>query len=636
MKNPSGRVRRSKNLHRWIGDEVRKHDAEFGPNACLSSILRAWSRSNAVTLAKVGQSAYVGEALEHEPAGNLEVILLEAISSFDLKTVEVAFENLIDAERKKKEGVVYTPNYIIDFILKRCLSTVSSDKIPTVIDPACGSGGFLIRAARLLADRHNTKLENIIENSLFGVDLNPNAVKYSQISLELLCLENGACSRGSQASIFQADTLKSSPKEIAKLVGASKEGFDVVATNPPYVKLQNLDEAYRKELIAKYPEFSQGSFSLAMLFLIAGYRLLNENGVLGYITQNNLFTSLAAVNLRDFLQNNNCLNTIVDFGHKQVFDGASAYTCLVFLDRHKSSSFKFYKTTSPSDELSSIDEDSFDTLDAKDLKKEKWRLAASKHLRNLEYLESCGTPLGDATEIRVGFATLKDSVFLLNGSPEQSNIENEICKPAIKIAKFAHEDDLAQNKMRIIHPYHKVGKRWVPYSEAEMKDRFPNAFKYLSERKRELLSRSKGKKLPPQFFEWGRTQGMEANGPKLLTKTFNQGPNFMLDQSDSLFCNGYSVRPLPNGDLFGDPIRIEVLQKILNSIVMDYYAKLTSFQIEGNYQCFQKNFIERLCLPALSAETQEDILQLSGEELECCLATLFRIPLDDMREVVNR
>jgi len=59
-----------------------------------------------------------------------------------LKDIESVFENLIDLDRKKSEGVVYTPNYIIDFIINYSLSLYNDDIPPILCDPSCGSAGF--------------------------------------------------------------------------------------------------------------------------------------------------------------------------------------------------------------------------------------------------------------------------------------------------------------------------------------------------------------------------------------------------------------------------------------------------------------------------------------------------------------
>jgi adenine-specific DNA-methyltransferase len=614
---------------------VNERQREYGRDATISSIIHAWAEANGVSLRTLDRSDRLARCLGVRPAGLLQNEILTLVGTLSLKDVEVAFENLIDAARKRSEGVVYTPNYIIDYLIQRCAEKRLPRTLPRLLDPACGGGGFVIRAAPILAKAYGVSLERVIAESLHGMDVSSEAVECAAISLDLFCAERKLTKQIAREVFRVGDSLLTPTKTICQTFGVPHGGFDLITTNPPYVKLQNLDDTYRVQLSDAYSEFAQGSYSLAMLFLIAGHRMLSCSGLLGFITQNNLFTSLAGVGVRDYLQKARCLHSIVDFEHFKVFNNASAYTCLIFLDNATRESFGYTTCSDPKTQLSQLRDDSFHTIILSNLQKDKWRLTAPHHLNNINRLETVGTPLGDLADIRVGFATLKDSVFLLNGRSEQQAIESGITVPAIKIAEFSAELDLAANKRRVIRPYRKNDKRWIPLTPDEIKTQFPIAYAYLEAHKAELAERGKGKKLPANFYEWGRSQCMEATGPKLLTKTFSKGPLFILDNTDSLFCNGYSVKPKPTADLFAFTIDIRVLQRILNSKVMDYYTRLTAFQIEGGYQCFQKNFIERFSVPAISASETSEIMALDGEERESLIAKLFGISYAEIMEIVT-
>ena len=551
-----------------------------------------------------------------------------------MKQAEVALESLTDPERKRAEGSVYTPDYIIDYIIRRCTEILCTTRYPHLMDPACGSGGFLVRAIPLLSEQYNISKEKVINEFIYGVDTNEEAIEYAKLAIELFCAERLIDFPSSFHFITREDSLLTHKKTILDALGVNNDGFDIIVTNPPYVKLQNLDEGYRRLLSEKYPDFALGSFSLAMLFLVAGYGLLSRSGVLGYITQNNIYTSLAGKGVRGFLQSRKSIHTIVDFGHKKIFPGASAYTCLVFLDKTPQDTLRFYKCDKPEAQLSELRATDFHAIEINNLNKEKWRLAPSHHLRNIQKIEANGIPLGKLANIRVGFATLRDSVFLIDDPHILSVIEPGITKPAIKIADFSTEDELRHNKTRVIQPYRKIKGKWLRLGEEELRQNYPNTHAHLILHHSELASRDKGKTVTYHFYEWGRSQCMEAPGPKLLTKTFNSGPNFLLDETDSLFCNGYSVKPMETGDFFSPTIDIKILQKILNSWVMDYYARLTSFQIEGDYQCFQKNFIERFCIPEKALDSTQDITDLDGVTLQEYICKLFAIPISDIFEVV--
>ncbi len=627
---------RAKRIDRRIADLVSRYKAGFGRDACLSSILRTWMRANEAPGKAVDRAFNIQRISEISPASDLETQLLAATQGqFSLKQVEVAFENLSDADDKRAHGVVYTPNYIIDYIIKRCFAIRAGDNPPTILDPACGSGGFLLRAAKLLSENYDVPIEKTVNEHVYGIDVSRDAIECASVAIEMFCAEQAVTPPATFDFLLNADTLCTSSQAITRSLGIDEHGFDVIVTNPPYVKLQNLDEDYRETLSELYSEFATGSFSLAMLFLVAGYRLLSQNGALGYITQNNIYTSLAGAGVREFLQNNGSLHTIVDFGHKKIFPDASAYTCLLFLGRTPHERLQFFRCSEPESEILRLRDDDFHDIPLNVLDKKKWRLAPEHHLRNLRKLESNGTPLGELSDIKVGFATLKDSVFIVNNDFANQDIEEGITRPAIKIANFSDERSLESNQARVIQPYRKSGSnKWVPLEDHEFQQMYPKAYSHLKAQEYELSKRDKGKKSPRRFFEWSRTQCMEAPGPKLLTKTFNRGPNFLLDETDSLFCNGYSVKPREIGDLFFDPIDIRVLQRILNSSVMDYYARLTSFQIEGGYQCFQKNFIERFCIPDVHNHSQT-ILSLEGEELQHYICGLFGVSVDEIAEVVH-
>lgn len=550
--------------------------------------------------------------------------------SLSLEDLEAIFESLISLDGEKNEGVVYTPSYIIDYIIDYSLENYSRENIPIVCDPACGCGSFLVRVIEALSKKYNITIEKSMPY-IKGIDINYQSVSCSKIIIELYYLSKNITIGSLDNNIICEDTLLVDRESLLKKLNI-ENGVDILVTNPPYVKLQNIDSDYRKELVLQYPDFTNGSFSLAMLFLVKGRELLSQQGMLGYITQNNFFTSIASKNIRELLQSTKCVHTVVDFLHTKIFENASAYTCLIFLKNNKDiEEFNFKWVSNPVAELRY---GSFSKIKISQLNSQKWRLAPTKHLDNISKIENNGVQLGSLADIKVGFATLKDSVFLLKRD-NSLNLEDEILRPAIKIAELNGEGSIVDKKRKIIFPYRKKGDKYIAYSEDELRELFPITYKYLLDNKDLLQTRSNGKKRLDNFYEWGRTQGMDAPSYKLLTKTFASKPNFMLDISDSLFCNGYSVKPKSN-NLLGEKVDIFVLQKILNSSIMDYYLKLTSFQLDGNYQCFQKNFIELFTIPKLSNKDIKFIKNNSGIELDSYLSGLYNIELKDIVEILNR
>ena len=127
----------SRVANRKIASLVRQYSNEYGREACLSSVVRAWLQVNKPSARIVGMSENVQSVTERKPAYDLKTKLIAVDENFSLKEVEIAFENLIDAGRKRAEGTVYTPNYVIDYILKRCIEIRPNTDTPYLIDPAC-------------------------------------------------------------------------------------------------------------------------------------------------------------------------------------------------------------------------------------------------------------------------------------------------------------------------------------------------------------------------------------------------------------------------------------------------------------------------------------------------------------------
>ena len=631
-----------------VSNGFQKFLNDYPSESTRAAFLLHWAETNGISVKTIRRGQVIRKFLDSGNSADLKPLqgyLQTHVGKITLKDLEKAFEILIAPEQRRSYGTVYTPDYIIEYLIQNALkfAQIKHAKFPRICDPSCGSAGFLIKAAEVLEKDYGISADRTFQENLVGIDVDPLAIENAKCLIELFLAARGITFAQDQFPIYQLDTLLVEKEEVLR-VTESPNGFDVVVTNPPYVKFQNLEPDYRERLAEKYSQFAMGNFSLSLLFLMRGHTLLSPGGMVGMITQNNLFTSLAGKNVREYLQRTGCVRRIVDFGHHKVFENASAYTCLVFLNATRNNTFE-YATLSHASALTppSLQNLHFAPIAVEKLKASKWRLANADHLANLEKIERTGKPLGVAADIKVGFATLKDAVFFVQANGKDCRakskngtlylIEPEITKPAVKVSSLKEVADLAHNALRIIFPYERKNGSYKLISEDRLIANYPKTYTYLLAHKELLGERDKGKKQYENWYAWARSQGMDAPGPKLLTKTFSRVPQFFLDKSDQLFCNGYAVFPKPP-DLFGTAVPIAVLEKILNSKIMHYYAKLTSFEIEGNYQCYQKNFIERFGIPELTTSQMEKLLHLEGHELHLFLASLYGIDIEDILEIV--
>ncbi|MDZ4203273.1 MAG: N-6 DNA methylase, partial [Bacteroidales bacterium] len=313
-------------------------------------------------------------------------------------------------EVRKAGGVYYTPQYIVDYIVKNTVGKLVENNTPKevsnikIVDPACGSGSFLIGAFQYLLDWHknyytdNGKVskgnkgnpmtpdgnlttaekKRILLNNIHGVDIDVNAVEVTKLSLLLKCMEGETdASIATQFKLFNErvlPTLDNNIKSGNSLIdidfyasqldfGDEKKikpfnwqkgfpevfkqgGFDVVIGNPPYVRIQTLKETAKESVEyfkIKYKTAIYGNYDLYVLFVEKGLIILKENGTLGFILPNKFFNTDYGIGLRKLIIEKKYLKSIVDFKHNQVFENATTYCCLLFLQNKINLNFSYLK-----------------------------------------------------------------------------------------------------------------------------------------------------------------------------------------------------------------------------------------------------------------------------------------------------
>ncbi|MCX6740345.1 MAG: N-6 DNA methylase [Candidatus Parcubacteria bacterium] len=556
----------------------------------------------------------------------------EKIDIYDLVNY---FEILVPKSDKKINGAFFTPELITKFIIREVLRDKNNVDNLRVCDPSCGCGAFLIEYAKILKKNFNQSVISTIENNLFGVDIAEYSIRRAKILLTLLALDFGEDKNDIKFNLATGDSLNSDWSNLFN----NNKGFDFVISNPPYVKFQDLDKKTREELFNNWETLKTGNYNLYFAFFELGMRLINENGLLGYITPNNYFTSLAGIKLREYLHSNKFIQKIIDFDHLKIFE-AQTYTCITFLAKQKQESFKYERIDSY-ENLKKLDNINFSEVKYSDLNNRKWRLLKeidSNNIRNIEKLRK----LKDLVDIRVGIATCKDELYFIDGNTNENGyyrknynnstylIEENIVKPIIKISDFKNQEQMDGNQRKIIFPYIKTADKVGIISQEKLKKDFPNCYNYFVAIKDELQTRDKGTVEYPEWYAYARTQGLNFYGEKLTTPTFSSTPRFLYVKApDTLFCNGYAVYLKKKQDLFTpNAISLKVLAKILNSKVMDYYIKKTSVSIEGGYPCYQKNFIELFGVPNLSESDIKFLEQeTNSEKINSFLEDKYNIKL---------
>ena len=556
-----------------------------------------------------------------------------SVSIGHIKELENCFELLIPTSDRKVNGAFFTPAYIVDFIINE----VSPDRTDKCLDPSCGSGAFLIGLVEYFKSQYGKSIRQTIRENIFGSDILEYNVQRAKILLAIYGLLYDEIIVESDFNIYCHDSLK------AKW----NNEFEVIVGNPPYVKYQDLSNDNRKYLMDNWQTIETGTFNLYFAFFELAYELLKQEGKFGYITPNNYFTSLAGVSLRRFFQTKKCLNRIVDFRYKKVFD-AQTYTAIT-IGTKRPNDFILYDKISDNQQCDDFLASANGSPNHwEDLNVKKWRLLKTQEQENIRIIETTGTPIKQLFNIAVGIATLKDEVFFVDSSNKEGEyyvketeygkflIEKEITKPVYKISNFKTQEDVSSNSLRIITPYTISGKTATIIQEQTFKSQYPKCYEYLLSERNKLDGRDKGKISFDPFYSWGRTQGISRTGKKILNPTFSKKPRFLyVPEDDAYYTNGYGIyfkkekKSTHSRDLVNPLSREEnilIVQKILNSIIMDYYVSTTSVSIQGGFPCYQKNFIEKFTIPDFSADELQALNNLADkDEIDAFLIEKYQV-----------
>lgn len=304
--------------------------------------------------------------------------------------------------RRKRDGVVYTPDYIARFIVEQTIGThireifdtvaksfakknanvTDYENIPwkrksaereawlayrdrltklRIVDPACGSGVFLVMAFDYLKaelNRVNDKIaelegkhqpdffdpdSEILTNNLFGVDVNSESVEIAKLSLWIKTARRGKVLDSLDDNIMVGDSLIEDSnfayldhpftwKDAFPDIFA-EGGFDIVLGNPPYVRQELLMPL--KPYLEKRFDVYHGVADLFCYFFERGLRILKPEGRMGYICSATYFKTNSGKPLRQHLLAEAKLEHIVDFGDIQVFEGVTTYPAIITMRRGK-------------------------------------------------------------------------------------------------------------------------------------------------------------------------------------------------------------------------------------------------------------------------------------------------------------
>jgi len=255
-------------------------------------------------------------------------------------------------EKRKSQAIFFTPSYVVDFIVNETLGPLlrrtelkDVHKIK-VLDPACGSGSFLIAAySKILEKIENGRPQvelferfNILKDNIYGVDIDEQAIQISRLNLLLRVLNEKASMPtlghnlrvGNSLLSFGDNNLKPFDwKEEFKDV-FDTSGFNVIIGNPPYIK-EYVNKAAFDGL--HNSSYYQGKMDIWTLFACQAIDLLKEGGYFSFIAPNNWPNNSGASIFRKKILSEGKIIKYIDFGDYKVFPDAGIQTMIFIFQK---------------------------------------------------------------------------------------------------------------------------------------------------------------------------------------------------------------------------------------------------------------------------------------------------------------
>ncbi|MEK6652006.1 MAG: TaqI-like C-terminal specificity domain-containing protein, partial [Nitrospirota bacterium] len=635
----------------------------FKPHACERADIDSGLLAEIIENLYFPKSRYRFDAIGVELLGSIYERYLGSTIRVTPKLAKVEEK----PEVRKAGGVYYTPKYIVDYIVKNTVGKLIEGKSPKqiekikILDPACGSGSFLLGAYQYLLDYHleyyrkHTKEAQtqffdfyhkvgpedlalplrtkamILRNNIFGVDIDPQAVEITMMSLYLKALEgergmlpkkqhllpplsnNIKCGNSLigydilDSSLFSSlraegeaisDETKSRINPFdwnSKSVGFGEMmesgGFDIVIGNPPYVRQEMIGEF--KDYFKNHYEVFQGTADLYAYFIEKGVSLLNKNGIFSYIVANKWMRANYGEPLRRWMKKQR-IEEITDFGDLPVFESATTYPCILRI-RKGSPANQFsatqIKTLAFNNLTDYVKENSF-TVNKTSLGDKGWSLVNEQSQSLLDKLRKAGIPLGEYVKGKIyrGVLTGLNEAFVIDEETKRRLIREdsksaELIKPFLVGKDIKRYTPPEKGRYLILIP-----KGWTREHSKNsrstwnwFKENYPAIANHLQS------FTEKAQKRYDKGEYWWELRACdyyeEFEKPKMILPDISVRGNFMFDEAGGQFSVN-TTYIICSSD--------KSLLAILNSSLMTFFYKNSFAAYRGGYLRFFTQYIEQL------------------------------------------
>lgn len=536
--------------------------------------------------------------------------MMESLFTLDEPTAPVVGRH----SPQKTNGIHYTPVDLAAFVARRALSALDQRQL-VVLDPACGDGELLLALAVEAA------VLGFPEPHLVGVDTDADAIS--------VAAERLGDAPAASIALRTGDFIAMGMKEATEL----PDSYDLVISNPPYVRTQVLGAARAQALGRRFG--LTGRVDLYHAFVACMTSKLSEGGALGLLCSNRFLTTKGGQSLRSLLLRHYDVAQLWDLGDTKLFEAAVLPAVVVgrrkAVPSSRTGSFvRVYEDESsggnatPEESLLTALEDGIEGLvevDGRRFEVERgelvnpsperpWRLTSASGTRWMEAAQkrSVGR-FKDLGAIRVGIKTTADSVFIRAGwddLPAELRPEGELVHPLLthRIAARWRADENIK------------GARFVLYLH-EMRDgrkravdlgRFPRAAAYLELHRERLEGREYVRKAGRAWYEiWVPQQPDAWAAPKLVWPDISDRPKFFLDDSGAIVngdCYWLSCKGLSEHEA---ALALAVAN---SSFALRYYDLCCGNRLYGGRRRFITQYVEELPMPEVSSAALREVADM--------------------------
>jgi hypothetical protein len=400
-------------------------------------------------------------------------------------------------------------------------------------------------------------------------------------------------------------------------------GFDAVIGNPPYIRIQALKEWAPIEVEhykRAYRAASKGNYDINVVFVERGLQLLNTHGLLGYILPHKFFNAQYGEPLRGLIAEGRHLRKVVHFGHQQVFAGATTYTCLMFLSRAPNTEAGVERVDDLDDWKQTAEAPEHQTP-ASTITSSEWNLTTGEGSQLFARLALMPLKLGHMSEMFVGLQTSADTAFLFKkrradaaigiaevysqASASWVQIEDAILKTVVRSGSVGRY--YANPTAWTLFPYDVVNENARLYSATELAESFPHAWSYLNTQAKLLRGREKGKFDDSQWYRYGRNQnlGLWERTKLLVPYMVTRLGSFVDRRNNYYFINvttgGYGVK------IDEQYASYEYISGLINSRLLAFYLRNVSTTFRGGYMAANKQYIEQLPIRTIDFTSPADV-----------------------------